>query len=144
MDREIRCVLIKEITLSLTLNKWEQYKYKVYIQWDWDPANYAMREWRRTLYGLSMWLGSSKFLIEAISCTCTIPKWFRHSIHKFTFSNEGTAAWVHNILTVSSDLLYKISLAFINPRPCSALILPLCLDVHSYTKGSICDKICKF
>lgn len=30
---------------------------------------------------------------------------------------------------------------FIWPRPCSALMLPFLLAVHSYTKGSMCDSI---
>lgn len=34
-----------------------------------------------------------------------------------------------------------MQLAFICPKPCSALMLPRRAAVHSYTKGSICCKI---
>ena len=39
------------------------------------------------------------------------------------------------------DLTHPMHSGFICPRPCSALMLPFLSAVHSYTKGSIWDRI---
>ena len=39
--------------------------------------------------------------------------------------------------TASLGLLYRMNCFFLKPSPCSALMLPLYLAVHSYTNGSM-------